>query len=196
MEELCNEVVMFIIKRCSNKPTHSKGVIDRLSFFVRLAEGRLPGLIDQLSHAVHGPIQRPVFPLGTIWCSIFYGRPAPLIDIQLETCSAFRAETSTTDRAIIVTFNVNYLAILNVHTLPAANSAVGADTLNHSGIVYTRFQFFTPFAERVRHEAYVRLNGFPNISCISPLSPFPKNPANTTPSLFPSSMVGIYLAKG
>src|SRR5438132_14347386 len=120
-------------------------VLDRFSFFVHLAEGRLPGLIDQLSHAVHCPIQRPVFPLGTIWCSIFYSRPAPLVDVQLETCSAFRAETPATDGAIIVTFNVDHLAILNVHTLPEANRAVGTNILKPPGFTYARIQFFTSF---------------------------------------------------
>src|SRR5258708_5936092 len=194
MEELCNEVVMFIIKRCSNKPTHSKGVIDRLSFFIRRAEGRLAGLIDQLRHAVHGPIQRPVFPLSTIWCSIFYGRPAPLIDVQLEAGPAFRAETSTADRAIIVSFNVDHLAILHIHTLPAAYSAVWAYALNHPGIMDARFQVFTPFAERVGYGTHMRLNGFHNIARRKPLGQFAQYGCEDSHNLFPS-IIYTYLIK-
>ena len=86
-----------------------------------------------------------------------YGRPAPLIDVQLETRPTFRTETPTTDGTIIVTFDVDHLAILNVYTLPASHSAVGAYTFNHPGIMYARFQVFTSFAQRVRHKAHVRL---------------------------------------
>src|SRR6266446_5308668 len=194
MKELGNEVVLFVIKRSSTKRTHGKRVIDRLSFFIRLAEGRLAGLKDQLSYAVHGPIQRPVFPLTTIWCSIFYGRPAPLVEVQLETRSTFWAETPTADGAIIVAFNVDHLAILNIHTLPAANSAVGAYALNHPGIMYARFQVFTPFAGRVGHGTHMRLNGFPNSARRKPLGQFAKYRCENSHILFPF-IVHTYLIK-
>src|SRR5258708_3701297 len=135
-------------------------MIERSAFFVLFAEGGLARLIDTLRHAVHGPVQRFIFPLRAVRSAIFDRCPAPLIDVQLEACGTFGAEAAAIDRTVLVALNIDDLAIFDVHTLSAANRAVRAYALHHLRIFYAWFQVFCPLAGWVRHQAYVGLQDF------------------------------------
>src|SRR5439155_3229152 len=74
----------------------------------------------------------------------------------------FGAETPTANRAIIVAFDVNHLAIFDIDTLPAPHSAVWTDALEHLCIVNAWFQVLTSFAYRVRNLSHVRVKSFIN----------------------------------
>ena len=51
--------------------------------------------------------------------------------------------------------------------------------------MYKRFQVFTSFAQRVRHKAYMRLNGFANIAWRKALGKLAKHGREDSHFLFP-----------
>src|SRR5258708_36337492 len=90
---------------------------DRRSAHQRLAvgglflEGLVAGLLGQLGDAIHGPIERPIFPVVRIRRAILDRRPAAFVDRELVAGGALWTQIALADGRVRVALDVDDLAV-------------------------------------------------------------------------------------
>src|SRR5262245_16558685 len=107
-------------------------MIYRRAVLFLLDEIGVAGFFHPFGYASHGPIEWTLFPLVGERRAVENFFDPVRVDGQLKGVRALRAERALIDRAVVIAFNVDDLAALDVDLLTASDGAVRADARDFS----------------------------------------------------------------
>src|SRR5207247_6905405 len=131
VEELLDQVVLFVVHGSAAEGGDRGGVIDQLAVGRALDEAGITGFFDALGDTIKAPLERTVFPVIRVRRAIAHGRHPVRIDDILIGGGAFRAERTLVDRRRGIALDVDDAPVLDVDQLATPDGAVRTDGGDH-----------------------------------------------------------------
>src|SRR5262249_61260566 len=86
------------------------------------------GPLDEPGDAVHGPLERPLFPVVGVRRTVLHSGEPLRVDHPAEGGRPFGAQGSLVDGTARVAFDMDYRVALGIHQLRTAHGTVRANT--------------------------------------------------------------------
>ena len=102
----------------------------RVAVLVDVLPGAVAAVDDPVGDHLHRPLERQVLPLRAEGPAVLDGRDAPRAVDKLLARRSLRAEAAARDWRIRIALDLHDALTFDVHALPAADGAVGADALD------------------------------------------------------------------
>src|SRR3989441_11529482 len=133
--ELLAYVVELVVERRATEPEHRGAHVHELPVRELLDERLVAGLLDQLGHAVHGPLELDDFPILRAGFAVQdLGRPVR-VEVELVDRRALGAEGALVVRAARIAFDVDDLAVDGVDEGRTPDRAERANARRRLGVL-------------------------------------------------------------
>src|SRR5205823_6643579 len=127
-QQLLLKVVPFVVDGGPAQGEDGFRVVHQLPVGRPLNECAVPRRLDEISHAVHGSIELPHFPVRSARSAVEHLGETVGVDVQLIRGRALWAQVPVIDGAFRVALDVDNVAVYCVNESSATHGAVGADT--------------------------------------------------------------------